>query len=217
MIKTDYTDKPTFQSGYAQQYRIQKYFKDILNNWFADSNNIKDPRILKLLYNSKGELNKDCIKTGCLYDPDGKYAGTTPAVVVGLGDIQYRHHPANRGGNVSFQSNRTQPPIYEWRLKVIPVSVTVITESYDETVLLTQLIQLFLTMNSVAIERDYNNLSSVAVMGVSAPQVIPSGQAGNAKQLFSSSISITASSALAWTFDTQGPVFKGITVTPNIK
>lgn len=42
MIFTDYTWKSTFQNGYAQQYRIMKYFKDLLNNWFADKRNIKD-------------------------------------------------------------------------------------------------------------------------------------------------------------------------------
>ena len=72
-------------------------------------------------------------------------------------------------------------------------------------------------MNSVVIQQDCNGLSSVAVAGVSAPQAVPSGSAGNAKALFSSSIQMTVTSPLAWTCDTQGPVFKGIQVTPNFK
>lgn len=42
MNLTDYTEKSTLSEGFGQQYRISKYIKDILNNWFADSRNIKD-------------------------------------------------------------------------------------------------------------------------------------------------------------------------------
>lgn len=40
MIVTDYTE--SVSQGAGQQYRIIKYIKDVLNNWFADSRNIKD-------------------------------------------------------------------------------------------------------------------------------------------------------------------------------
>lgn len=33
------------QPGYTQQYRIMRYLTDVLRNWLADPNNIKDPRI----------------------------------------------------------------------------------------------------------------------------------------------------------------------------
>lgn len=95
MNLTDYTEENTLKDGFGQQYRISKYIKDILNNWFADSRNIKDSRILRLLYDAKGNLNKDCIKLGCAFDPNKIYAGTTPAVVVSVGDITYMPRPIN--------------------------------------------------------------------------------------------------------------------------
>ena len=95
MILTDYTEKSTLPQGFGQQYRIVKYIKDILNNFFADSRNIKDERLLHLMYDHKGNLNKDCLKVGCTFDPDSVYAGTTPAVIVGVGDITYSQRPIN--------------------------------------------------------------------------------------------------------------------------
>lgn len=134
---TDYTEQSTLSEGFGQQYRIVKYMKDILNNFFADSRNIKDPRLLKLMYDRKGNLNKDCIKVGCTFDPDTKYAGTTPAVIIGVGDISYAKRPINEPGNPAFRTNPLNSPTYEWRIKNIPVVVSVITESYDGTLLLT--------------------------------------------------------------------------------
>ena len=43
------------------------------------------------------------------------------------------------------------------------------------------------------------------------------GESGNAKQLYASNISVPISSVLSWTHDTQGPVFKGMEITNNIK
>ena len=217
MILTDYTEKSTLPQGFGQQYRVVKYIKDIINNFFADSRNIKDQRILTLMYNHKGELNKDCLKVGCPFDPDSTYAGTTPAVVVGVGDISYSPRHINQGGNPAFVNNPMQAPVGDWRIKNIPVIISVITQSYDGTLLLTQLIQMFLTMNSNVIQQDCNNISAISVEGVSAIKQVPTGSAGNAKQLYMSNISVPIASVLSWTCDTQGPVFKGVNITNNIK
>lgn len=209
MIFTDYTQKSTFQNGYAQQYRIMKYFKDLLNNWFADKRNIKDQRLVSLLYDANGNLNKDCFKTGTAFNPDGTYAGTTPAVVVSLGTITYQNRPINRAGNPQFLRNPMQPPVKQCRFKLIPIQITVITQSCDGTILLAELIQLFLAMNSQAIQQDTNALSFVNVNQVSSPQAVQPGSGGNAKQLYASTISVSTMSVLTWTTDTQGPVFNG--------
>jgi hypothetical protein len=42
MNLTDYTEKSTLPDAFGQQSRVVKYIKDILNNFFADSRNIKD-------------------------------------------------------------------------------------------------------------------------------------------------------------------------------
>lgn len=217
MILTDYTEKSTLPEGFGQQYRVVKYIKDIVNNFFADSRNIKDQRILSLMYNRKGDLNKDCIKVGCPFDPDSAYAGTTPAVVIGVGDISYSPRHINEGGNPQFASNPMKAPVGNWRIKNIPVIISVITQSYDGTLLLTQLIQMFLAMNSNAIQKDCNNVSAVTVDGVSAIKEVPIGSSGNAKQLYMSNISVSIASVLSWVCDTQGPVFKGVNTTNNFK
>ena len=210
MIFTDYTQKSTMQYGYAQQYRTMKYFRDVLNNWFSDQRNIKDQRLISLLYDKDGNLSENCIRTGTIYGTDGVYAGTTPAVIVGLGDISYQQRSVNKGANPDFLKNPMQAPQKETRYKNIPIEITVITESCDGTILLTQLIQLFLTMNSEAIHYDMNTLSMVCVNGVSRPQAMKPGAEGNAKQLFSSTISVSTMCLLSWTVDTQGPVFNGV-------
>ena len=108
----------------------------MLNNWFADPRNILDPRLVTLLYNNKGELNKDCIKLGCAFDPDKTYAGTTPAVIVSVGDITYAPRHINQPGNPDFGKNPMQAPIRDWSIKRIPIIISIITESYDGTLLL---------------------------------------------------------------------------------
>lgn len=217
MITTDYTEHDTFQPGFTQQYRIQKYFKDIINNWFADKRNIKDQRLLSLMYDSQGNLNKDCIKTGCPFNPDGKYAGTTPAVIVSLGNIQYTRFPVSQGANLDFTKNPTEAIVEQLRYKLIPMNITVITQSYDGTILLAELLQLFLTMNSQSILADCSILSFIRVTGISAPTPVPQGQSGNAKQLYSSAITISTGGIVTWCHDTQGPVFRGLTVSTTYK
>lgn len=79
-----------------------KYIKDIIANWFADVRNIKDSRLVSLMYDRDGKLNRDCIKLGTPFDPDGTYAGTTPAVIISLGNVTYMQGPVNRAGNPAF-------------------------------------------------------------------------------------------------------------------
>ena len=216
MSTTDYTEEPTLFQGFGQQYRISKYIKDILNNWFADQRNILDPRIRKLMY-VKGQLNKDCLKLGCAFDPNKIYAGTTPAIIVSVGDITYNPRHINQPGNPAFNKNPMQSPILDWVIKNIPIIISVITESYDGTLLLTELVEMFLKMNLNVIAHDINNINAIDIQQVGAVKEVPTGQAGNAKQLFASNIVMPVASILSWTSDTQGPVFKGIGLTTKIK
>ena len=217
MSVTDYTEENTLVEGFGQQYRISKYIKDVLNNWFSDRRNILDSRLVKLLYNSKGELSKDCIKLGCAFDPDKAYAGTTPAVIVSVGDITYRPRHINQPGNPDFGKNPMQAPIRDWNIKMIPIIISIITESYDGTLLLTELVEMFLKMNCSVIAQDINNISAIDVQQIGAVKQVPLGQAGNAKQLFASNIVVPVASVLSWTSDTQGPVFRGIGLTTKTK
>ena len=76
---------------------------------------------------------------------------------------------------------------------------------------------MFLKMNCDSIQRDCNNITAIDVQQIGAIQELSMGQAGNAKQVFASSITVPVVSVLCWTSDTQGPVFKGIGLTNNIK
>lgn len=216
-VFTDYTEQSTFSQGYGQQSRIVKYIRDLLNNWFADSRNIKDQRILSLMYDKEGNLSKNCIKLSTPFDPSKVYSGTTPAILVALQDISYNQLPVNIPGNQDFKDNPMNAPIFNYRIKNIPISITIVTENHDGTILLAQLVQLFLVMNCYSIMADCNSLHFFNVSGVSAPKEVEYGQAGNAKKLYSSTISVITQSSVQWNTDTQGPVFKGLRVTSNFK
>lgn len=216
-IFTDYTQTSTFQLGYGQQSRIIKYVRDLIYNWFSDSRNIKDQRLLSLMYDKEGNLSSNCIKISTSFDPNKIYAGTTPAVLVSLGNISYNQLPVNMPGNQAFVNNPIQPPVSGSLLKNIPINITIVTQNHDGTVLLAQLIEMFLVMNSLTIQQDFNSLSYFGVQGVEAPKEVNAGSLGNAKQLYSSNISIVTQSYVVWTTDTQGPVFKGIKVNSNFK
>lgn len=211
-VFTDYTeDKSTFFPGFGQQTRIVKYVRDILLNWFADSRNIKDSRLLPLLYDKNGNLNKGLIKVDTPFNQDKRFSGTTPAIIINRGAIQYSLQPVNSNpGNQAFTYNPTQPVIGQFRLKTFTATITVITESHDGTDLLAELIQLFLAMNYKAIRQDCPILNAFKLQGVSQIQKLDYGQQGNAKQLYLTTINILIGTHIVWTQDTQGPVFSGI-------
>lgn len=216
-VFTDYTEQSTFSVGYGQQSRIVKYVRDLLNNWFADSRNIKDQRILSLMYDKEGNLSRNCIKLSTPFNPSKIYAGTTPAILVSLAEITYSGRYINNPGNPYFADNPMQSPVAHHRFKNIPINITVLTQNHDGTVLLAQLIQMFLVVNSYSILQDCNSLRFFQVQSISAPTEVGEGQAGNAKKLYSSTISILTQSALVWSSDTQGPVFRGLKTTSNFK
>lgn len=70
-----------------QQYRLMKYFRDLLANWAADLDNIKDSRLHSIFRTRDGKINCSCFRLGTPFDKDSKYAGTTPAFIVSCGDV----------------------------------------------------------------------------------------------------------------------------------
>ena len=214
---TDYTQHNTFQPGCGQQTRIVKYIRDLILNWLSQPRNIKDKRILSLLYLPNGELRPGCIKVDTPYDPDKAFAGTTPAIIISRGAIRYDIHPVNNNTvNPAFRQNRTQAPIAKFKLKTLPVNISVVTQSHDGTDLLAELLQLFLAMNCDAIRNDCQLLSYFDVDQISQITAIKPAQMGAAKQLYLCSIKLTVGSYITWTQDTQGPVFKGIRLNKSL-
>lgn len=171
-----------------------------------------------MLYLPNGQLLPGCIKVDTPYDPDKAFAGTTPAIVIGRGAIRYDLVPVNSNPlNASFLKNPTEPIVGDFRLKSFPVNIAIFTQSHDGTDLLAELIQLFILMNSRAILADCKLLNFVQVSGISQIQAIKPAEAGNAKHIYATTVTIQVGTHVTWTEDTQGPVFTGIRLNTNFK
>lgn len=206
-VTTDYTNQiDTFQAGIAQQYRLLKYMRDLLENWTAQPQNIKDRRLKLLFFDSQGNRRK-CFKIGTAFDKDSKWAGTTPSVTVSLGNVQYVRQQVNLPGLTCSAFNRTSITSHS-RQKIFSLTISVVTQDYDATILLAQLIQMFLTVNSANIVRDCSMLQAFDVLQIDAPAVVETQ--AQSKQVYGSVIQVQAVGYICWTQDTQGPVFRGI-------
>lgn len=205
----------TFRQDVFQQYRLVKYIRDLLLNWFSDSANIEDQRLASQLY-KKGKLNKQNIKIGTAYNHQNQFIGTTPSITVQIGDIQYQNLGINFQGNPNFLRNPMQAPTVNMKFKTIPIIISVTTQGYDSNMVLTQLIQMFLAANINFIQADCTMLDHSSIQKVTKPTPIKPGQAANAKQLYKSQIMLTAQGHVIWSTNTQGPVFQGISFNNNI-
>lgn len=214
-ITTDYTTKSTqdtLMPGTTQAYRLLHWLTDILKNFFADPVNILDERISSLLRLQDGD-NEETLnalfKIGTPYTGDMKKAGTTPVVIVSIGDTTY---PVQHMNKLAGKITGTCGSISAYsgmRYKHLGMMVSIATESYDGTVLLAGLIEDFLIMNEVNMISGNGSISEFHVKGVSAPQEIAAATSGNAKQIFQASISIGVVGGIGWTTDTQGPTYRG--------
>lgn len=199
----------TFRQDVFQQYRLLKYIRDILLNWFSDPANIQDQRLAFQLY-KRGQLNKQHIKLGTAFNQQNQFIGTTPSITIQLGDITYQSPNINIQGNPNFYRNPMESPTVNVKYKIIPISIVVTTQGYDSNVVLTQLIQMFLAANINFIQADCTMLDSSSIQRVSKPTLVKAGQAANAKQLYKSQITLLAKGHIIWSTNTQGPVFQGI-------
>lgn len=213
-VKTDYTNATdTFQAGISQQYRIIKYIRDILQNWTAQPQNIKDRRLKKLFFDSHCK-RRPCFRINTAFDKQSRWAGTTPSITVSLGNVQYKKQQINMPGFSCQVLGRTSVTTHS-RQKIFNISISVVTQDYDETVLLTQLLEMFLTVNSANIVRDCCMLHEFQVTQIDAPAVVETQT--QSKQVYGSSIQLQALGYLCWTQDTQGPVFRGTTSNVEIQ
>lgn len=212
-IITDYTTQlDTFQPGIFQQYRLKKYFRDVLLNWLSQPENILDNRIRKMLFQSNGQLKRQLIRVDTPFDKDSKYAGSTPSVVISGGPIQYQPRQVTLGP--AWPAIPTMRSAFgHTRKKSISLVFSVVAQDYDQVDLLTQLLQLFLLVNANSIVKDCPMLSSFDVLRLDAPTAVETSM--HSKQVYSCSIHTQATGYVGWTEDTQGPVFKGLTKKVN--
>ena len=219
----DYTKKAnpdTLKPGALQGYRLVHWLADILRNWFSDPINLKDERLCRLLRLQDGDTEtslKALFDIGTPYSQDTKKACTTPMIIVGLGQTSYPVKNFNAIGSGPVAENGAIPMYTGMKYKTIDCQITVLTESYDGTLLLAGLIEDFLCINERLLAADNGMIAEFNVLGSTAPQELRIGAESNAKPIYQTVISIRTVGGLSWYADTQGPVFRGITTTSTLK
>lgn len=222
-IVTDYTREAREDSlvcANLDKYRFSHWLCNILQNFFSTPLNIKDERLNKLLFIQDGIDADKCralIRVGLPMEKDSRTASETPAILVSATTAQYPVTPINFGTPATAgaigatQMGRTTLP------RQLGGQIAVITEHLDGTYLLSEIIELFMATHRHIFQRDNGAVSQFNVLGSSGVQMIPTGQAGNAKELYQDVISVSAVGAVSYAFDTQGPVFRGLERKTNIK
>lgn len=213
-ITTDYTkagNEDTMQHGGLSAYRLMHWLCNILQNFFADPINIRDERLKSLLWRQD---KKDETKLYAKFDIGTAYAqntikaNTTPMIVVFVGDTVHDNSVVNQGVSSVIALNGARP-MYQGRCtKIIPLNISITTESYDGTMLLAGLIEDFLTVNELQLIEDCRMINIFKVVSVTAPK--KTEDQNTAKETYQSFIQIQTSGCISWTTDTQGPVFRGI-------
>lgn len=222
-IEVDYTaqDNPnTLKGGAMQGYRLVHWLADILRNFLADPINVKDERIARILHLQDGdtpETLRALFDIGTPYSQETKKACTTPMILIGLGDTSYPVKQFNLMGSQPTALNGAIPMYKGMKYRTIDCTVSVDTESYDGTVLLAGLIEDFLCINEHQFVRDNPMIAEFHVVGSSAPKEVGIGQGSNAKPVYQTVIQVRTVGGISWYTDTQGPVFRGVSVEQNIK
>jgi hypothetical protein len=218
-ITTDYTSKgnpDSLEPGILTPYRLMYWMVDILKNFFADPINIKDERLQSLLWRQDDDSDDARLHAvfdiGAGYSPTTVKAHTTPMMVVLVGDITNVEPGVNLQG-APMNAFRSAPMYLGNIVKMIPLYISVTTETYDGTLLLAGIIADFLTMHEKLLVTDCGLISTFKVQGMTAPK--KTDDQAQAKDTFESIIQISTSGNLAWTVDTQGPVFRGLRIKPN--
>lgn len=219
-ITTDYTPQgnpDSLQPGILTAYRLMYWMVDVLKNFFADPINIKDERLQSLLWRQDDDSNDARLHAvfdiGAGYSPTTVKAHTTPMMVVLVGDTTHDQEGLNLIG-APMNSLTGSVPMYQGSVtKMIPLLISVTTESYDGTLLLAGIIADFLLMHEKLLITDCGMISTFKVLGVTAPK--KTDDEAQAKDTFESIIQISTSGSIGWVVDTQGPVFRGLRIKPN--
>ena len=224
-IVTDYSsqapaNQDTLKGGAISSYRMVHWLKDILCNFMADPVNLKDDRICKILNMQDGatpeQLNA-LFSIGVAYTENTKKACTTPMIFISLGPRQYPVRGINAVGSDPVSICGWQPMSMGFRHKVISMTITIMTEKYDSTIVFADLIEDFLLSHEDLLIQDNGMISEFHVTSVTEPEEIAIGQSTHAKVIYAQKISCVAIGGISWTTDTQGPVFRGVETQLQIK
>jgi hypothetical protein len=219
-VTTDYRKEhnpDTLRAGAMNEYRLLMYFVDLVRNFFSDSINIKDERLLALLdaVDLRDGIGKYVI-AGTPFKEDMRESCTTPSIRVGLGEVN-----CNAVNVLDTQLPAISPAGWmsskRAHFEACGITIAVITESYDGVVLLSTMLKDYLMCNRQNIIADCKMLNFINVDGATAPEHIALGQAGNAKDIFQRTLKVSTSGAYTHLVDVQGPVFRGVNITNIIK
>lgn len=216
---TEYTNTSgglltTLCGAQLTKYRASHWLCDILRNFFSDPINIMDERLAELLglrANASYETVCGLVRVGTAYLRDDTFAGHTPLVLVGAGESRYPIGTLENGILAPALPIGATAAAIVRKHKSVGLTVMVVTESYDGTMLLADELEGFLVRNSHNLPVD-GMISQLIVSGTSGIEQAAEGALANAKPLYQCSIGLTALGQVAWQEDTPGPVFRGVSI-----
>ena len=221
LVTTDYRAEAnidTLRGGTFDPYRLMYWLKNILENFMSDPINIHDPRLCHLLSMQDGEgaAHLDALfEVGVPYSERTQKACTTPMILISLGEAQYPIRGITEAGAAPTSLDGALPMYEGYQHKNLILYITIITEKYDSTVVLTNAIERYLVINSNALVQDNGMISEFHLQGITAPKMEDAGTKSNAKPIYEQKIAIVVTGGISWTTDTQGPVFRGIELQAN--
>ena len=216
MVTTDYTrlTENTLKGAPFSRYRFIHWLVDILKNFFSTPMNISDERIKSLLMLQDGASPDACaslFRIEVPYGHDSRKACTTPAVLVSAGETKLTLNPLNNGVGATVSALNAMRRYRRTVGMSIEGKIAVVTESCAGTIQLTDIISDFLIQHSLDF-RFEGMLSQFNVLGVSAVEAVPQESGANAKPVYQDVISVMSFGVVTWDSDTQGPVYRGVTI-----
>ena len=221
-ITTDYTEKATENTmcgAPLSRYRFVHWLVDILSNFMSDPVNLRDDRISRLL-NIQDRPEPDFCRSLFIVDvpfsTDTRKACTTPAIMITAGEVQYPMTPLNNGIGAHEGLINAMMMYERTVVRSVSATITVVTERYDGTVLLADLIEDFLLRADILLPAD-GMIQKFNLTGSSAIRHISTGEAMHATDIYQIGIGVQAIGGITWTADTQGPVFRGTSGVTTVK
>lgn len=217
MITTDYTydaNKNTLCGAPLTRYRFAHWLCDIVKNFMSDPEHIRDERLRGLLWPQDGIEPDECrasFRVGLPMDADSRKASVTPAILVSACQQDYPTDFINNGVPATWYPAGGRAMYLGTAVRRIAGKIAVVTESLDGTLLLCDTIEDYLITNHRLFPKD-GMIQRFTLTGSSEPAMLRVGEAGNAKELYQSVISVLVAGGIAWETDTQGPVFRGMEI-----
>jgi hypothetical protein len=221
-VVTDYTTKANENSLHAAQltrYRFTHWLCDTIKNFMSSPVNLLDERLAPLLFVQDGLGHDQCralFQVALPFTKDTRKACTTPAIFVSTRTCSYPAQTFNVGINSPYTKGPNNAAYGDRAVRKLEAQIAVITEQYDATELLGGLVEDFLVTHRTLFPRDNGAVSQFNVIGSTMGDPMPAGEGANAKDLYQMVIGVSAIGSLQWNVDTQGPVFRGLTMATTV-